>query len=159
MSFPTLSQSNIKLTEEQIHEDVAYYQNKIRNIATCSEHEVPLMLKIFIEGIAKIGNMQSTILLSFNQAKKKRKEAEAIAVLEKYPEWCQSKKKKGTVVEGQSFTDLDAEVQSARENEHYYEALNMYLQNARQTLVYAHDDLKKITYTNMSSGNQKMYPS
>lgn len=133
---------------EQVVEILAPYVTKARQVTGASEVDAPFYMKELVDGILASGQLIAQASFQYSQAKSNRKRSEAIALLEKFPKFVAERKIKGTVAEGEAFVALDENVKKAYETEAQYEALFGYIQNTKQCLTMAHDDLKKAIYAN-----------
>ncbi len=133
---------------EQAIEALVPYVTKARQVTGATETDAPFFMKELVDGILASGQLIAQASFQYSQAKARRKRAEAAALLERFPKFVAERKIKGTVSEGEAFVALDEDVKHAYEEEAQYEALFGYIQNTKQCLTMAHDDLKKAIYTN-----------
>lgn len=132
---------------EELIEEVAPYLARARQITGVTEVDALFYLKELIDGVLLSGKILANLSYQYSKAKTDRKRAEAVAYLEKYPEFAKERGgKKGTVAEIEAFVLLDEDVDRATENERYMESLYSYMLNVKQSLTMAHDDLKKAIY-------------
>lgn len=132
---------------EQAIETLAPYIAKARGVTGADETTAPFFMKDLVDGILVAGRLMAQASFQYSTAKSARKRAESVALLDKFPEFVKERKIKGTVAEGEAFVALDEDVKKTAEEEARYEALYGYIQNAKQCLTMAHDDLKKAVYT------------
>jgi hypothetical protein len=133
---------------EQAIDVLVPYVTRARQVTGATETDTPFYMKELVDGILAAGQLMAQASFQYSQAKARRKRAEATALLERFPKFVAERKIKGTVAEGEAFVALDDDVKNAYESEAQYEALFGYIQNTKQCLTMAHDDLKKAIYSN-----------
>lgn len=132
---------------ERVVETLLPYVTKAKLVTGATEVDAPFYLKDLVDGIMVSGRLMSQASFQYSQARSRRKRAEAVALLERFPAFVAERKIKGTVLEAEAFVALDADVKAAQADEAQYEALFGYIQNTKQCLTMAHDDLKKAVYS------------
>lgn len=138
---------SLELTDSALDQLMPYLA-KSKEAAQISEADAPFFLKEIVQGILVASQILAQANLQASQSRNVRKRAEAVAYLEKYPEYIKANNlKKGTVAEIEAFVTLDEDVIRTQDREAYYESLATYLANVRQSLVMSHDDVKKAVYS------------
>jgi len=132
---------------DQAIEALAPFVAKARGVTGADETTAPFFMKDLVDGILVAGRLMAQASFQYSTARTARKRAEGVALLDKFPEFVKERKIKGTVAEGEAFVSLDEDVRRTAEEEARCEALYGYIQNAKQCLTMAHDDLKKAVYT------------
>ena len=132
---------------------LAQYTNKIEELASVSKMLAPVFLRDFI--ICQ--DVAIKLLAIANQAdckaKAKLEYTQSIAYLENAKPYLESKGIKDTSEARKQYVDIDPEVISAKDHKAMTEAMVILLKGKVNELRMAHDDLKKITYTDSQMSN------
>lgn len=126
---------------------LANYLEKVGHLSSINKMMGPTYLKDFIEGQDVAGAMLARAIREDGRMKAKLDQAKAIAFLDKAGEYLTSKGFKITDEARKRYVDLDDDVMAAADNKAQTEALVALLKNKLSILRQAHDDLKRILYT------------
>jgi hypothetical protein len=130
----------------RIFERLKQYTDKLALIPTVTLDNTPYLMGDILEGYTRIQSMLIEATYRTTMATKERDGAEAIATLEKFPEYCAAKNIKGTVDQCNKFLCMDNDVLMARDNLAKAIALESYLNTQSKTFYIAIDNLKKAQY-------------
>jgi hypothetical protein len=132
---------------------LATYLDKVKDIASINKMMGAAYLRDFIEGQDIAGAMLAKAVQADIRAKSRLEQAEAIAYLDKAPDYLKERNIKDSSEARKRYVDIDPDVIEAKDNKAKTEALVALLKNKLSILRQAHDDLKKILY-----GDQYMTP-
>jgi len=122
------------------------YTNKIRDIGSLSKMQASLYMQDFISAIDVTNVMLTTAIRLDLDAKSALSTAEAIAYLDRAPDYLKEKKIKDTSDAKKMYVNIDEDVMSAKDTKARTEAIVVFLKNKLQVFRYCHDDVKKIGY-------------
>lgn len=108
----------------------------------------PMYLRDFIMAYDVTNSMYAASMRLYANAESALKTAEAIAYFENAPEYLEAKGVKESDAARKRYIPLDPGVQQAEEIKAKAESLMTFLRNKLQEFRLAHDDVKKIAYSN-----------
>jgi len=132
---------------------LAHYTDKIREIGELNRMMAPLYLRDFISAMDLTSSMLSRATKSNLDAKSNLDKTRAIAYLDKAEDYCKEKGIKMSNGVREAYVDLDEDVIRAKEIYAATEAMVTFLKNKWQAFRNAHDDVKKIAYSDTNSTN------
>lgn len=132
---------------------LAYYVNKIGELASVTKLMAPVYLQDMIMGQDVAANLLARAIKADSQAKAKLEYLESIAYLEKAREFLEKHNIKDTSEARKQYVNVDEDVVSAKDHKAQTEALVVLLKSRLSELRQCHDDLKKITYDKTSETN------
>ena len=127
--------------------NLATYTNKIAELSSIQKLMAPVYLRDFIIGQDIAINLLARAVQADAKAKAKLEYAQSIAYLENAKVYLDSKSIKDTSEARKQYIDIDPEVIVAKDNKAKTEAMVVLLKGKANELKMAHDDLKKVTYT------------
>ena len=125
---------------------LAYYVNKIGELASVTKLMAPVYLQDMIMGQDVAANLLAKATQADSRAKAKLDYAESIAYLEKAREYLEKHSIKDTSEARKQYVNVDPDVVKAKDNKAQTEALVVLIKSRLSELRQCHDDLKKITY-------------
>lgn len=134
------------MESQNIFERLKPWTDKLHLIPKVTLDNTPYLLTDLLEGYSTIQELLLGATYRTFLAKKDKDAAEAVATLEKFPQYCASKNIKGTGDQCDKFLNLDPEVAIARDVVAKAEALESYLTTQSRTFYIAMDNLKKSQY-------------
>lgn len=126
---------------------LSHYLDKVKDIASINKMMGATYLRDFIQGQDVAGALLARAVQSDIKAKAKLEHAEAIAYLDKASEFLKEKNIKDSSEARKRYVDIDPDVLSAKDEKAKTEALVSLLKNKLSILRQAHDDLKRILYS------------
>lgn len=126
---------------------LAVYVNKIEDMASINKAMAPVYLRDFIQGQDVAVNLYARAVKADAKAKARLEYVESIAYLENAKAYLESKSIKDTSEARKQYVNIDPDVVEAKDQKAQTEALVILLKGKVSELKQAHDDLKKITYT------------
>lgn len=126
---------------------LAIYTNKIAEVASISKMMAPTYLRDFIIGQDVATTLLAKAVQADAKAKAKLEYAQSIAFLENAKVYLDSKGIKDTAEARKQYVDIDPDVIEAKDNKARTEAMVVLLKGKLSELRQAHDDLKRVTYT------------
>jgi len=130
---------------------LARYLDKVKDIASINRMMGAIYLKDFIEGQDVAGVLLAKAIQADVKAKAKLEQVEAIAYLDKASEYLKEKGIKDTSEARKMYINLDVDVVKAADDKARTEAMVALLKNKLSILRQAHDDVKRILYTDQYS--------
>ena len=113
----------------------------------------PVYLRDFIMAYDFTNTMYASSVRMFGIAEAEKKTAEAIAYFENAPDYLESKGVKDTDAARKRYVDMDPAVVHANKVKAQAESMMIFLRNKLQEFRLAHDDVKKIAYSNEYSND------
>lgn len=126
---------------------LAVYVNKIEDMASISKNMAPVFLRDFIQGQDVATNLFARAVKADAKAKARLEYVESIAYLENAKAYLDTKGIKDTSEARKQYVNIDPDVVEAKDQKAMTEAMVILLKGKVSELKQAHDDLKKITYT------------
>ena len=126
---------------------LATYVNKIEDMATITKMMAPVYLRDFIQGQDVATTLYARAVKADAKAKARLEYVESIAYLENAKAYLEGKGIKDTSEARKQYVNIDPDVMEAKEQKAQTEALCILLRGKVSELKQAHDDLKKVTYT------------
>lgn len=126
---------------------LAVYVNKIEDMASINKAMAPVYLRDFIQGQDVAVNLYARAVKADAKAKARLEYVESIAYLENAKAYLEAKSIKDTSEARKQYVNIDPDVVEAKDQKAQTEALVILLKGKVSELKQAHDDLKKITYT------------
>ena len=124
--------------------DIFKYEAMIEDITKINSINGPLYMQEFLKAKELASSFFCKLLLDYERAKNRRKEAEAVAYLEKSEEYLKTKGLKSTDGAKQHYVQIDPEFQKAKNEEDCLKALVTLFESKVFKFQAAHDDAKKI---------------
>lgn len=147
----TIDVRNLQVSATHIKE-LAPYMAAANNINRATEGTAPNMLADLNCGLMKTGAFLGAAKCSLNKSRTTRKNAEAIAKLDKFPRYCQENNiAKPTADLRDAFVDKDELVLAAADQEAYYEAVVEQLSAIKMAMIMAMSSIKAIVYNSRDS--------
>jgi len=125
---------------------LAYYVNKISELASINKLMAPVYLQDMIMGQDVAANLLAKAIKADSQAKAKLEYAESIAYLERAADYLVTKNIKDSSEAKKQYVNIDPDVINAKDHKAQTEALVVLIKSRLSELRQCHDDLKKITY-------------
>ncbi|NJO52551.1 MAG: hypothetical protein HC840_27675 [Leptolyngbyaceae cyanobacterium RM2_2_4] len=129
------------------------FENKIRELGNFNIMLAPQYMRDFIDAQDVCGVMLATAILVNEKSKALLEEAESIAYLDHATDYLNAKGIKDTADARKRYIDIDADVIRAKDIHAKSMALVSLLNNKLWNFKQAHDDVKKMSYS-----DQKMTP-
>jgi len=131
---------------------LAFYVNKIEDLASVTKMMTPVYLRDLIKGQDVATALLAKAIKADGKAKARLEYLESIAYLENAKTYLETHGVKDTSESRKQYANIDPDVLTAKDQKAQTEALVVLLKGKLHELRIAHDDLKKITYadTNMS---------
>ena len=129
---------------------LAQYTNKIEELSSVSKMMAPVYLRDFIIGQDVATALLAKAIKADAKAKAKLEYQQSIAYLENAKVYLEAKGIKDTSEARKQYVDIDPEVVDAKDRKAQTEALVVLLKGKCAELRQAHDDLKRITYSDMN---------
>ena len=126
---------------------LAVYINKIEELSSVSKMMAPVYLRDFIKGQDVATALLARAIQADAKAKARLEYVESIAYLENAKAYLDAKSIKDTSEARKQYVNIDPDVVSAKDKKAQTEALVVLLKGKVGELKQAHDDLKKVTYT------------
>jgi len=142
--YPNPQQAS--LTLDKAHEALARYVVQASDLTNVTESTAPVALSTLSEGLMVAGTYYASALFKLNETKVFRKNAEAIAALEKFPDWCNTTGNKGTADMRAAFVAMDKEVQGFFLQEGFFQALVEQLASIKLAITMALSSTRSIAY-------------
>lgn len=108
----------------------------------------PVYLRDFIVAYDITNVLLSKAMYYHGQAEASLKTAQAIAYFDKAPDFLANRNVKDTATARDAYVPMDSDVQKAEQVKARAEAMVSLLKNKLQSFRLAHDDVKKIAYSN-----------
>lgn len=143
-SFPDPKQASVTLPKAL--EALAPYVVQASSLQEVTEATAPKVLSSLTEGLMVAGTYYASALYKANETKVRRKEAEAIAALDQFPEWCTRTGNKGTADMRSAFVNMDARVMELCLEEGYLQALVEQLSSIKMAITMALSSTRSIAY-------------
>lgn len=141
------------LTEKVDITRLAYYVNKISELASVNKLMTPVYLQDMIMGQDVAANLLAKAIQADSRAKARLDYVESIAYLEKAHTYLDQHSIKDTSEARKQYVNIDPEVVAAKDTRSGTEALVVLIKARLGELRQCHDDLKKIVY-----GDQNLTP-
>lgn len=125
---------------------LAFYTNKIEELASITKMMAPAYLRDFIRGQDVAITLLAKAIQVDAKAKAKLEYAQSIAYLENAKAYLDLKSIKDTSEARKQYVDVDPDVVMAKDKKAMTEAMVVLLKGKVSELKQAHDDLKKVTY-------------
>ena len=138
------------MTENSDMKRVAHYINKIQQLDKIKRMDGSSYLKDFIDGQDLINDLLLEANKSESIAKSNLDQAESIAYLDRANDYLQAKGIKDTADARKRYVNIDEDVKKAVDEKAKAEAMVTFLKGKLSVLKQAHDDLKKILYTDQN---------
>lgn len=126
---------------------LAEYVNKIDDMATITKMMAPVYLRDFIQGQDVATTLYAKAVRADAKAKARLEYVESIAYLENAKAYLDAKGIKDTSEARKQYVCIDPDVMEAKDVKAQTEAMVILLRGKVSELKQAHDDLKKVTYT------------
>jgi hypothetical protein len=126
---------------------LATYTNKIGEVASVSKMMAPVYLRDFIIGQDIATTLLARAVQADAKAKARLEYVESIAYLENAGTYLESKSIKESSEARKRYVDIDPDVVAAKDSKARTEALVVLLKGKLSELRQAHDDLKRIAYS------------
>lgn len=126
--------------------ELVHYLEKVNDIPSINKMMGAVYLRDFIKGQDIASALLAKAVKEDIRAKSRLDQAEAIAYLDKAPDYLREKNIKDSSEARKQYVDIDPDVIAAKEEKAKTEALVTLLKNKLLILRQAHDDLKKILY-------------
>jgi hypothetical protein len=126
---------------------LARYLDKVKDIASINRMMGAIYLKDFIEGQDVAGVLLAKAIQADVKAKARLEQAESFAYLDKASDFLKEKGVKDTSEARKMYINLDSDVMKAADDKARTEAMVTLLKNKLSILRQAHDDVKRILYT------------
>lgn len=126
---------------------LAEYTNKIEELSSVSKMMAPVFLRDFIVGQDVATALLARAVKADGKAKARLEYLESIAYLEKAKAYLDTKGIKDTSEARKNYVNIDLDVVDAKDQKAATEAFVILLKGKLSGLRQAHDDLKKVTYT------------
>lgn len=130
---------------------LAEYTKKISEIGSINKMMAPNYLRDFINAMDMTSSMLSRSVKTNLDSKTALDKAKAIAYLDKAEDYCTSKGIKMSNGVREAYVDLDEDVINAKDKYAATEAMVVFLKNKWQAFKNAHDDVKKISYSDTNA--------
>lgn len=127
--------------------ELATYTNKIKEVASISRAMTPVYLRDFIIGQDVAISLLAKAVQADARAKARLEYTQSIAYLENARSYLTQHNIKDTSEARKQYVDIDPDVLAAKETKAKTEALVTLLKGKLSELRQAHDDLKRITYS------------
>jgi hypothetical protein len=125
------------------------YTRKISDIGSLNKMMAPNYLQDFINAMDATSSMLSKATKANLLAHSYCKRAEAIAYLDRAGDYLSDKGIKDTAESRKKYIDIDPDVTIAREKVAATDAMVVFLKNKYQAFRCAHDDVKKISFSDV----------
>jgi len=146
-----MSNNAIAILEQKLQQidvtKLVEYTKKIQDIGSLNNMMAPQYLKDFIMAQDYTSSMLSQAVRFELDAKSALKTAEAIAYLDRAGDYLKSKGIKDTAESRKKYVPIDPDVQRAEALEAKATALVTFLKNKYFSFRQAHDDVKKMVYS------------
>lgn len=128
---------------------VLKYQEKLENLTKgANTMNAPMYLRDFILAYDETNNILAKATRYLGQAESALKAAESIAYFDAAPDFLKEKKVKDSSEARKKYLPLDPYVQKAENTKAFAESIVQFLKNKMAEFRMAHDDVKKMAYTN-----------
>ena len=144
MNYPDPRQASTTLPKAL--EALAPYVVQASSLQDVTESTAPKVMSCLTEGLMVAGTYYASALYKANETKVRRKEAEAIASLDKFPDWCLANNAKGTADMRSAFVNMDKEVMELSLEEGYLQALVEQLSSIKMAITMALSSTRSIAY-------------
>ena len=129
------------------------FENKIRELGNFNIMLAPQYMRDFIDAQDVCGVMLATAILVQEKSKALLEEAESIAYLDHATDYLKAKGIKDTTESRKKYVDIDADVIRAKDIHAKSMALVSLLNNKLWNFKQAHDDVKKMSYSDQKMTN------
>jgi hypothetical protein len=124
--------------------EILHYQSMIAELTNVNNINGPLYMREFLKAKELATSFYCRLLFDYEQSKKTRKEAEAIAYLEKSVDYLKARNIKETDAAKNAYVQIDDAAKGAKDVEDMLKALLTMFEHKIASFQAAHDDAKKI---------------
>jgi len=136
---------------------IVLYSRKIKEIGTLNKMMAPIYLQDFIIACDLVNAMLSSAVRCHIDATSQLEQAEAIAYLDRAPDYLSAKGIKDTNESRKKYIDIDIDVIKAKDVKAKTEAMVVFLKNKLRSFQDAHNAVKKIAYGDQQFTGEEGY--